>query len=109
MPNMSLSALSEGIDSASQEPFRKRGDLNSFYSIQLIIYQINALITSLSIFDKGVSIYEQEMISRILENLKIVDIDLQQKVVNDEVYEFNQQKNLPEKKLEHILIIIRKI
>ncbi|WP_421943210.1 FUSC family membrane protein [Pedobacter sp.] len=106
--NMSLSALSEGIDSASQEPFRKRGDLNSFYSIQLIIYQINALITSLSIFDKGVSIYEQEMISRILENLKIVDNDLQQKVVNDEVYEFNQQKNLPEKKLEHILLLSEK-
>lgn len=105
--NMSLSALSEGIDSASQEPFRKRGDLNSFYSIQLIIYQINALITSLNIFGKGISIYEQEVISKILQNLNIIDNDIFQVAVYEDTG-LNPQKNLPEKKLEHILLLSEK-
>ncbi|MDN3588826.1 FUSC family membrane protein [Pedobacter aquatilis] len=106
--NMSLSALSEGIDSASQEPFRKRGDLNSFYNIQLIIYQINALITSLNIFDKGISIYEQEIISRILENLNVNDdVKANKKLDTDDV-ELYQPKPIPKKKLEHILLLSEK-
>ncbi|WP_316828175.1 FUSC family protein [Pedobacter miscanthi] len=45
--NLSLSALSEAIDSASQEPMRKHLDFNALYGVQSTIYQINAIITSI--------------------------------------------------------------
>lgn len=45
--NLSLSALSEAIDSASQEPMRKHIDFNGLYGVQSTIYQINAIITSI--------------------------------------------------------------
>ncbi|WP_316738787.1 FUSC family protein [Pedobacter aquatilis] len=99
--NISLSALSEGIDSASQEPFRKRGDLNPFYNAQLMIYQMNALITSLNIFDSGVTVLEQEIIEQILKNLN-------SEIVDNEIFtvdEPNFEKHLPHKKLEQILFL----
>ena len=45
--NLSLSALSEAIESASQEPMRKHIDFNGLYGVQSTIYQINAIITSI--------------------------------------------------------------
>ncbi|WP_431293979.1 FUSC family membrane protein [Pedobacter sp. P26] len=45
--NLSLSGLSEAIDSASQEPMREHIDFNDLYGIQSTIYQINAIITSI--------------------------------------------------------------
>ncbi|QNN41116.1 FUSC family protein [Pedobacter roseus] len=45
--NLSLSALSEAIESASQEPMRKHIDFNALYGVQSTIYQINAIITSI--------------------------------------------------------------
>jgi uncharacterized membrane protein YccC len=45
--NLSLSALSEAIDSANQEPMRRHIDFNGLYDVQAIIYQINAIITSI--------------------------------------------------------------
>jgi len=45
--NLSLSGLSEAIESASQEPMRKHIDFNGLYDVQAIIYQINAIITSI--------------------------------------------------------------
>jgi uncharacterized membrane protein YccC len=45
--NLSLSALSEAIESASQEPMRKHVDFNGLYGVQSTIYQINAIITSI--------------------------------------------------------------
>ncbi|RBQ02791.1 FUSC family protein [Pedobacter miscanthi] len=45
--NLSLSALSEAIESASQEPVRKHLDFNALYGVQSTIYQINAIITSI--------------------------------------------------------------
>lgn len=45
--NLSLSALSEAIESASQEPVRKHLDFNALYGMQSTIYQINAIITSI--------------------------------------------------------------
>ncbi|CAH0229536.1 Inner membrane protein YccS [Pedobacter sp. Bi27] len=47
--NLSLSALSEAIESASQEPMRKHIDFNGLYGVQSTIYQINAIITSIYI------------------------------------------------------------
>ncbi|WP_293309507.1 FUSC family protein [Pedobacter sp. UBA5917] len=45
--NLSLSALSEAIESASQEPVRKHLDFNALYGVQSTVYQINAIITSI--------------------------------------------------------------
>jgi len=45
--NLSLSALSEAIESASQEPMRKHIDFNGLFGVQSTIYQINAIITSI--------------------------------------------------------------
>jgi len=45
--NLSLSALSEAIESASQEPMRKHIDFNGLYGVQATVYQINAIITSI--------------------------------------------------------------
>ena len=45
--NLSLSALSEAIESARQEPMQKHTDFNGLYDVQAIVYQINAIITSI--------------------------------------------------------------
>ncbi|WP_231460248.1 MULTISPECIES: FUSC family membrane protein [unclassified Pedobacter] len=101
--NMSLSSLSEGIDSASQEPFRKRGSLNTYYQIQLFIYQMNALITSLNILDNDVTIFEQNIINKISKNLSFEDDKLNN--LHEEDEGAIRQKNLPEQKLAHILVL----
>ncbi|MCX2475005.1 FUSC family protein [Pedobacter sp. MC2016-05] len=45
--NLSLSSLSESIESASQEPQQSSTDLKNFYELQVIIYKINAMVTSI--------------------------------------------------------------
>ncbi|MNI57390.1 hypothetical protein D3C85_761990 [compost metagenome] len=45
--NLSLSALSEAIESARQEPMQKHIGFKGLYDVQAIIYQINAIITSI--------------------------------------------------------------
>ena len=45
--NLSLSSLSESIESASQEPQQLSRDLKNFYELQVIIYKINAMVTSI--------------------------------------------------------------
>lgn len=45
--NLSLSGLSESIESASQEPWQSSLNLQYLYEVQVIIYKINAMITSI--------------------------------------------------------------
>jgi len=73
--NLSLSALSEAIESASQEPMRKHIDFNGLYGVQSTIYQINAIITSiyLSVNHKPGQA-DPLLVSQIVSNLSNEDM-----------------------------------
>jgi uncharacterized membrane protein YccC len=102
--NLSLSALSEAIESASQEPMRKHIDFNGLYGVQSTIYQINAIITSiyLSVNHKPEQA-DPLLVDRIVSNLSDgavlqsnAELDL------DEIYMYHDGDHSTKQKLAHI-------
>jgi uncharacterized membrane protein YccC len=102
--NLSLSALSEAIESASQEPMRKHIDFNGLYGVQSTIYQINAIITSiyLSVNHKPEQA-DPLLVDRIVSNLSdgtVVQNNAELDV--DEVYLYHDGDHSTKQKLAHI-------
>jgi len=102
--NLSLSALSEAIESASQEPMRKHIDFNDLYGVQSTIYQINAIITSiyLSVNHKPGQA-DPLLVDRIVSNLsdgKMVQSNTEWHA--DEVYLVDEGDDSTNQKLSHI-------
>ncbi|MDQ0637480.1 putative membrane protein YccC [Pedobacter sp. W3I1] len=102
--NLSLSALSEAIESASQEPMRKHIDFNGLYGIQSTIYQINAIITSIYL-----SVNHQPeqadplLVDRIVSNLSdeaVIQSNTEWHA--DEVYRIHDGDHSTKHKLAHI-------
>jgi len=60
--NLTLAALSEALDSAGQEPLRKTMRLNLFYRKQVLLYRINALLTSVLISSELIDSHTQAQI-----------------------------------------------
>lgn len=70
--NLSLSALSESIESASQEPWQSSLNLQYLYEVQVIIYKINAMITSIYLAGERLDMNsENDLIIPIIGNLKL--------------------------------------
>jgi uncharacterized membrane protein YccC len=102
--NLSLSALSEAIESASQEPMRKHIDFNGLYGVQSTIYQINAIITSiyLSVNHKPEQA-DPLLVDRIVSNLSggtVVQNNAE--LDSDEVYLYHDGDHSTKQKLAHI-------
>jgi uncharacterized membrane protein YccC len=102
--NLSLSALSEAIESASQEPMRNHIDFNGLYGVQSTIYQINAIITSiyLSVNHKPEQA-DPLLVDRIVSNLSDGAV-LQSNVEldADEIYMYHDGDHSTKQKLAHI-------
>jgi uncharacterized membrane protein YccC len=102
--NLSLSALSEAIESASQEPMRKHIDFNGLYGVQSTIYQINAIITSiyLSVNHKPEQA-DPLLVDRIVSNLSDGAVLQSNAELNaDEVYMYHDGDHSTKQKLAHI-------
>jgi uncharacterized membrane protein YccC len=102
--NLSLSALSEAIESASQEPMRKHIDFNGLYGVQSTIYQINAIITSiyLSVNHKPEQA-DPLLVDRIVSNLSDgAVLQSNAKLDIDEVYMYHDGDHSTKQKLAHI-------
>ncbi|WP_316847883.1 FUSC family protein [Pedobacter psychrodurus] len=102
--NLSLSALSEAIESASQEPMRKHIDFNGLYGVQSTIYQINAIITSiyLSVNHKPEQA-DSLLVDRIVSNLSDgTVIQNNAELDSDEVYLYHDGDHSTKQKLAHI-------
>jgi len=101
--NLSLSALSEAIESASQEPMRKHIDFNGLYGVQSAIYQINAIITSiyLSVNHKPEQA-DPLLVSQIVSNLSHEDV-LKTDVVSEvNIIDVDHDDHSTRQKLAHI-------
>jgi len=101
--NLSLSALSEAIESASQEPMRKHIDFNGLYGVQSTIYQINAIITSiyLSLNHKPEQA-DPLLVSQIVSNLSHEDV-LKTDVVSEvNIIDVDHDDHSTRQKLAHI-------
>jgi uncharacterized membrane protein YccC len=101
--NLSLSGLSEAIDSASQEPMRKHIDFNGLYDVQAIIYQINAIITS--IYLSGHHQPGQAnalLVKQIVSNLSNVTVLKNDAVPRVDVMDLNYDDHSTSQKLAHI-------
>jgi len=101
--NLSLSALSEAIESASQEPMRKHIDFNGLYGVQSAIYQINAIITSiyLSLNHKPEQA-DPLLVSQIVSNLSHEDV-LKTDVVSEvNIIDVDHDNHSTRQKLAHI-------
>jgi uncharacterized membrane protein YccC len=102
--NLSLSALSEAIESASQEPMRKHIDFNGLYGVQSTIYQINAIITSiyLSVNHKPEQA-DPLLVDRIVSNLSDgAVLQSNAELDADEVYMYHDGDHSTKQKLAHI-------
>ncbi len=62
----SLAALSEGLQSAATEPFVKKINLTGVKQVQLLCYQLNALIPALTVGGK----IDSEMLHSVLSDLE---------------------------------------
>jgi uncharacterized membrane protein YccC len=101
--NLSLSALSEAIESASQEPMRKHIDFNGLYGVQSTIYQINAIITSiyLSLNHKPEQV-DPLLVKQIVGNLSNEDVLENGDVPNVDVMDVDHDDHSTKQKLAHI-------
>ncbi|RDC58161.1 hypothetical protein DU508_04240 [Pedobacter chinensis] len=100
--NLSLSDLSESIESASQEPWQSNINLKSLYELQVIIYKINAMITSIYLATDIAENREDDfLIKSIVTNLQLknqtgflsVEDDLiKYKSLKNQSYNLFQQK-----------------
>ena len=70
--NLSLSTLSESIESASQEPWQSSLNLEYLYEVQVIIYKINAMITGIYLAGQPLNPdINVEFLKHITENLQL--------------------------------------
>ena len=101
--NLSLSALSEAIESASQEPMRKHIDFNGLYGVQSTIYQINAIITSiyLSLNHKPEQA-DPLLVSQIVSNLGTGAVLKSDAVPNVNIIDADHDDHSTRQKLAHI-------
>jgi len=101
--NLSLSALSEAIESASQEPMRKHIDFNGLYGIQSTIYQINSIITSiyLSVNHKPGQA-DPLLIKQIISNLSNEDVLKSDDVQDVNMVDLDHDDHSTKQKLAHI-------
>lgn len=101
--NLSLSALSEAIESASQEPMRKHIDFNGLYGVQSTIYQINAIITSiyLSLNHKPEQA-DPLLVSQIVSNLSTGAVLKSDAVPNVNIIDADHDDHSTRQKLAHI-------
>ncbi|WP_184467705.1 FUSC family membrane protein [Pedobacter sp. AK013] len=101
--NLSLSSLSEAIESASQEPMRKHIDFNGLYGVQSTIYQINAIITSiyLSVNHKPEQA-DPLLVTQIVSNLSNEAILKNDVVPRVDVMDVNHDDHSTRQKLAHI-------
>jgi len=101
--NLSLSALSEAIESASQEPMRKHIDFNGLYGIQSTIYQINAIITSiyLSLNHKPEQA-DPLLVKQIISNLSNEDVLENDDLSHVDVMDVDHDDHSTKQKLAHI-------
>ncbi|AZI27424.1 hypothetical protein EA772_19535 [Pedobacter sp. G11] len=88
--NLSLSALSESIESASQEPWQSSLNLQYLYEVQVIIYKINAMITSIYLAGEGLDIdNENNLVIPIIRNLKLEKSIQPEESVDDSLLKLN--------------------
>jgi len=101
--NLSLSALSEAIESASQEPMRKHIDFNGLYGVQSTIYQINAIITSiyLSLNHKPEQA-DPLLVKQIVGNLSNEDVLENYGVPHVDAIDVDHDDHSTKQKLAHI-------
>ncbi|WP_426326204.1 FUSC family membrane protein [Pedobacter sp. R-06] len=101
--NLSLSALSEAIESASQEPMRKHIDFNGLYGVQSTIYQINAIITSIYLsLNHKPERADPLLLSQIVSNLSHEDV-LKIDVVSEvNIIDIDHDDHSTRQKLAHI-------
>lgn len=101
--NLSLSSLSEAIESASQEPIRKYIDFNGLYGIQSTIYQINAIITSiyLSLNHKPEQA-DPLLLSQIVSNLSTGEVLKNDAVPHVNIIDVDHDDHSTRQKLAHI-------
>jgi uncharacterized membrane protein YccC len=101
--NLSLSALSEAIESASQEPMRKHIDFNGLYGIQATIYQINAIITSiyLSVNHKPEQA-DPLLVKQIVGNLSTAEVLKSDARPHVDVIDVDHDDHSTKQKLAHI-------
>lgn len=101
--NLSLSSLSEAIESASQEPMRKHIDFNGLYGIQSTIYQINAIITSiyLSLNHKPEQA-DPLLLSQIVSNLSTGEVLKNDAVPHVNIIDVDHDDHSTRQKLAHI-------
>jgi len=101
--NLSLSALSEAIESASQEPMRKHIDFDGLYGVQSTIYQINAIITSiyLSLNHKPEQA-DPLLIKQIISNLSNEEVLISDVVPHADVMDVDHDDHSTKQKLAHI-------
>ncbi|CAH0242740.1 MULTISPECIES: FUSC family membrane protein [unclassified Pedobacter] len=99
--NLSLSALSEAIESASQEPMRKHIDFNGLYGVQSTIYQINAIITSiyLSLNHKPEQA-DPSLVKQIISNLS--DGAILKRAAHFDAIDVDHDDHSTKQKLAHI-------
>lgn len=104
--NLSLSALSEAIESASQEPMRRHIDFNGLYGIQSTIYQINAIITSiyLSLNHKPEQA-DPLLVKQIVSHLSNEDVLENDDMPDVEVVDVNHDDHSTKQKLAHIAVL----
>ncbi len=70
--NLSLSALSESIESASQEPWQSNIKIEYLYQVQVTIYKINAMITSIYLTGERIDLdNKNELMKNIVGNLQL--------------------------------------
>ena len=101
--NLSLSALSEAIESASQEPMRKHIDFNGLYGVQSTIYQINAIITSiyLSLNHKPEQA-DPLLVKQIISNLSTEDMLKSDAKPHVDAIDVDHDDHSTKQKLAHI-------
>lgn len=101
--NLSLSALSEAIESASQEPMRKHIDFKGLYGVQSTIYQINAIITSIYLsFNHKPEQADPLLVKQIISNLSNEDMLENDDVPHVNIIDVDHDDHSTKQKLAHI-------
>ncbi|WP_316832778.1 FUSC family membrane protein [Pedobacter aquatilis] len=98
--NLTLSDLAEALALAKKEPFSHRMGLDRFYVRQVLLFNINALITSFYLSEEKTSV-NQSLINAIVSNFQGNKIN----PIND----LEKDLNAKDMKLKQILVLAEKL
>lgn len=110
--NMSFAQLSEAIDSAKLEPMTKRLHFKSLYGMQITLYRINAIITSIYLSGQHTAqiAADKQQVDEIMMNLscdRVLKEELQ-RFSHDQEYHYLQQTDNLSHKIRHVGVLAQR-